>query len=135
VDQDCTDQRIVFEHWHTDSGSRFAECGCSPPNSFGSIVISATHLLCADHAIVECAGSWCKRSTLPLKFHKFRRCPDFRCELEVLTIYAKKNAELSFADAYRVFQHTLKHRFQIAWRRADHAQHVRCGRLLFQRLP
>src|SRR5262249_39704199 len=82
----------------------------------------------------EPAESWCKRSALPLKFRKFRWRTDFRCELEVLTIYAPKNAKLGFADARGVLEHGLKDRLQLAGRRANDIKHLGGRRLLLQRL-
>ena len=44
-------------------------------------------------------------------------------------------ARLGLAYPRSVLQHGLKHRLQIAGRRTDNLQHVRRGRLLFERLP
>src|SRR5215469_14688244 len=46
----------------------------------------------------------------------------------------KKYAESSGADADGILQHGLEYWLQIAGRRTDDAQHIRSGRLLFQRL-
>src|SRR5215469_10604829 len=45
----------------------------------------------------------------------------------------KKYAESSGADADGILQHGLEYWLQIAGRRADDAQHLRCCRLLLQR--
>src|SRR5262249_10866691 len=95
-------------------------------------VIDATYLLCSHAPIHEHAGGWCKRSTLPLKFGKFRRRTDFRCELKVLTIYAKKHAELGFADARRVGENGLKHRLKVPRRTRNYLENLRRRCLLFQ---
>ena len=46
----------------------------------------------------------------------------------------QQDAELRFADAHGVLQHRREYRIEIAWRRADDAQHVGGSRLLLQRL-
>jgi hypothetical protein len=51
------------------------------------------------------------------------------------TIFTKvKNAELCFANPPCVFQDRLEHWLQVAGRRADDAQYIRCCSLLLQRL-
>src|SRR5262249_41664842 len=58
-----------------------------------------------------------------------------RCsETENITVPAIEMSELGFADTDGVRQHRLKDRLQFAWRRADDAQHICRGCLLFQRL-
>src|SRR5215469_5659812 len=46
----------------------------------------------------------------------------------------KKYAESSGADADGILQHGLEYWLQTTGRRTDDAQHIRSGRLLFQRL-
>jgi hypothetical protein len=49
-------------------------------------------------------------------------------------VIAIQCAEFSVAYASRVFQHSAKHRLQLAGRTADDLEHFRGGGLLFQRL-
>src|SRR5262249_29987856 len=44
-------------------------------------------------------------------------------------------AEIGLADAGRILQHGLKYRLQLARRTTDYLQHLRCRRLLLERLP
>src|SRR5215469_14780827 len=58
------------------------------------------------------------------------RCADAESPFIIELQYA----ELGLADASRIFEHDPEHRLQLPGRRANDAQHIRCCRLLLQRL-
>ena len=57
-----------------------------------------------------------------------------RHEAKGVAVPAVDAARHGVADAYRFLQHGFKDRLKIAGRAADNLQHLRCSRLLLQRL-
>src|SRR3974377_1934360 len=57
-----------------------------------------------------------------------------RDRAKVIALTEKQGAESGFAELCRIRQHGLKDRPQLARRRTDDAQHLRCCSLLLQRL-
>src|SRR6516165_8362933 len=135
VNVDGADERIVFEHWHAQGGSCAAERSCMAWEGFGSVVGDVDHLPCSQDAIHQSAWSRMKRPTALLEFSVLRWRADFGRELNFLALYAKKRAELGFADAHCVFQRGPKYRLQFARRRTNDAQDFRRRRLLLQGFP
>ena len=70
------------------------------------------------------AGQRRERSAAALEFCEGFRRADLGRELEGLAVEAEQRAELGLADAHRILQHGLEHRF-LARRGADDAQHLR----------
>jgi hypothetical protein len=57
-----------------------------------------------------------------------------RNEVEDLAVPSPDFSELGVADPYGIFQHGFKYWLKVAWGAADNLQHIRCCRLLLQRL-
>src|SRR5262252_4236009 len=62
------------------------------------------------------------------------RCTMERSGMECFSVVKKQMPELGLAQPDGVLEHCIENGFKFAGRRADDAQYVRCGCLLFQRL-
>ncbi len=68
------------------------------------------------------------------QFDKSSRCVMGRHQAQFFAVPAIDISRRGVADAHGICQHRLKNRFEISWRTADDAQHIRSRRLLLQRL-
>src|SRR6478735_3884566 len=90
-------------------------------------------LLRADHKAET--GLWTGKdwSTLP-NFGIRWRCIMQSPGLEPFAVVQKQMAKPGITNPQCIFQHGLEYRLQFTRRTADDAEHLRSGRLLFQRL-
>ena len=72
------------------------------------------HLLAANELFERPSHERLEGRVLPMKRYKGRWNTDARGQAERFAICAQQGAKLRFADAYRVFQHSLEYRLQVA---------------------
>ena len=140
VNRDRSDELGVFEH--RNSQKRAGPTGLDKPNErreavdVGLIcpdVGDMNHLPCASDTPKRKLRAWVNDGFTTALFDM--RCRSMQCDGPESSALAKPHhAEFCLADARGLLEHCLEHRFQLAGRTRDDAQHLRGRSLLLQRL-
>ena len=134
IDDDSPDQLVVLEHGHANYGSRTAQSSRHTGVWLRRAVGAMGYLLCPQDPSNDAGRRRPKRTALFLEFDQCGRSADRGGHMKILAVVTKQSAKFGLADAHRALQHGLKHWLQLTGRRADDAQHLRCGFLSLQGL-
>jgi len=114
VDRNGSDQRIVFQHWHPDGGSRPTEPRRRGWNRISGIISGVDHLLRTQHAIHSATQYRLKWPAPLLEIGECGRRADSRREMEGVAVETKYVPEIRLAEASGILKDGLKYRLQVA---------------------
>ena len=141
VDSDPPDQLVVLEHRHDDEGASAGQVEKLPEGRVGRLfrdndrqIGDMDCLFVVNESAQRSVRAGLQDRVALAEVHEGGRRIMHRRVTENRALAQHKVAELRAAEARRIGKQLVEHRLQVARRGADDAQHLRCRRLLLQRL-